>query len=125
MLSGKVEMEEKIIDHNISHLNKCTNTPFGSGNFFNQIHDKDTRGVAIKNLLCGTSGWRHRMKEVEEFIEDLKNQYSVQTLETKAKEMGDLTSYMEYRDYFAPKRESTESSNSGQHIATPVGLFYA
>ena len=56
------------------------------------------------------------MGEVEEFIDDLRKQYDERTLTTKAKEIGDPVSYLEYRDYFATKRESTESSNSGRHM---------
>lgn len=116
MISSKKEMEEKIIEQNKSHLSKSEGTPFGSGELFNLIHDKQKRGAAIESLLRGTSGWKHQMQEVEEFIEDLRQQYDEHTLHTKAAEIGNPVSYEEYRDFFKLKRESTESSNSGRHM---------
>ena len=116
MLNSKTEMEEVIIDQNTSHLSKCEDTPFGGGELFQRIHNKTTRSESIKSLLQGTSGWKHHMREVEEFIENLRQQYDEHMLKTRAQEIGEPVTYEEFRDYFAPKRESTESSNSGRHM---------
>ena len=116
MLNSKTEMEEVIIDQNTLHLSKCEDTPFGGGELFQRIHNKTTRSESIKILLRGTSGWKHHMREVEEFIENLRQQYDEQMLKTRAQEIGEPVTYEEFRDYFAPKREWTESSNSGRHM---------
>ena len=40
LISEKEEMERVIREQNVSHLSACENTPFGKGEFFEQIHDK-------------------------------------------------------------------------------------
>ena len=43
------------------------------------------------------------MKEVDEFISELANQYDVSELHKESKEIGDPVVYAEYRDFFLPK----------------------
>ena len=68
LVSEKQEMKKKIIDQNVNHFSASASTLFGKGKFFNQLHDKNTRRSTIQKLLRGSSGWRHKMKEVENFI---------------------------------------------------------
>ena len=82
LVSEKQEMEKEIIDQNMNHLSASASTPLGKGESFNQLHDKNKRRSMIQKLLRGTSGWRHNMKEVEEFIEELKTIYDVENLES-------------------------------------------
>ena len=66
--------------------------------------------------MNGELEWKHPIKEVNEFIENLAIAYDKVALEKEQKTINAVITVGEFRQYFKNKNESTESSPSGRHI---------
>ena len=66
MISGKTELESKIIEQNVQHLKKAGETPFAHGQFYEELRNEFTREDTIKSLLEGDTDWKHPLNEANE-----------------------------------------------------------
>ena len=109
------ELHDVVARQNWQHLHQAAPTPIGHGEGYNLFHGNDRHDTA-KKVLDGKLDWRHPAEEVNRFVANMRQAYNDETLQHEADKTNALVTVAEFKSYFRKKKESTESSPSGQHI---------
>ena len=109
------ELHQVVADRNKRHLNQAKPTPFRHGEGYDLLHGEN-RCQVTEDILAGELQWKHPMKEVNEWVDQLKTAYDADTHKDKAAEIDKPITNAEFRKYFKSKKESTESSPLQRHV---------
>ena len=103
-MTNRKEIEKSIMEHKINHLGKAEEKPFAHGEPYQELRNKINRENIVREIINGTTEWRHPMKEVECWIKNLCKQYDEENLKEKASESGSILSYDVYHSLFKKKK---------------------